>query len=92
MNSICRDRKELKSLIVLTKQTDSVYLEKRNIPKEYNPTGAYDFSAWKAEFTKAKDVYEKLHEDLLYTDEKQRFDDAVKAFEQINSLLTEIGE
>ena len=92
LQSFLQDRKELKSLIVLTKQTDSVYLEKRNIPKEYNPTGAYDFSAWKAEFTKAKDVYEKLHEDLLYTDEKQRFDDAVKAFEQINSLLTEIGE
>lgn len=87
-----QDRKKLKRLIVLTKQTDSVYLEKRNIPKEYNPTRAYDFSSWKSEFTKAKDVYEKLHEDLLYTDEKQRFDDAVKAFEQINIILTEIGE
>ena len=87
-----QDRKELKRLIVLTKQTDSVYLEKRNIPKEYDPTGAYNFLAWKTEFTKAKDVYEKLHEDLLYTDEKQRFDDAVKAFEQINFILSEIGE
>ena len=87
-----QNRKELKRLIGLTKQTDSEYLEKRIIPKEYDPTGVYDFSTWKEEFTKAKDVYEKLHEDLLYTDEKQRFDDAVKAFEQINYILTEIGE
>lgn len=87
-----QDRKELQRLIVLVKQTDSVYLEKRSIPKEYDPSGAYDFPAWKGEFTKAKDVYEKLHEDLLYTDEKQHFDDAVKAFEYINYILTEIGE
>ena len=87
-----QDCKELKRLIVLTKQTDSVYLEKRDIPKEYDPTGAYDFPAWKLEFAKAKNVYERLHEDLLYTDEKQRFDDAVKAFEEIDSILTEIGE
>ena len=87
-----QNRKELKRLIGLTKQTDSEYLEKRNIPKEYDPAGVYNFSTWKEAFTTAKDVYEKLHEDLLYTDEKQRFDDAVNAFEQINSILTEIGE
>ena len=57
-----------------------------------DPTGAYDFPAWKAEFARAKDIYEKLHEDLLYTDEKQRFDDAVKAFERIDTILTDIGE
>ena len=41
---------------------------------------------------KAGTVYEKLHEELLYTDEKQRFDDALCVFEQINSLLIEIDE
>ena len=41
---------------------------------------------------KAKETYERLHEDLLYTDEKQRFSDAINAFEQINAILTEIGE
>ena len=85
-------REELKRLIGLTKQTDYVYLEKRSIPKEYDPTEAYDFPMWKAEFSKARDVYERLHEELLYTDEKQSFDHAVEAFEQINSILTEIGE
>ena len=83
---------ELKRLLRLTKQTDSMYLEKRNIPENYHPTGAFDFTAWKSEFMKAKDAYERLHEDLLYTDEKQIFDDAVDTFEKLNNLFCEIGE
>ena len=43
-------------------------------------------------FMKAKDAYERLHEDLLYTDEKQIFDDAVNAFEKLNNLFCEMGE
>ncbi|MBR5618396.1 MAG: nucleotidyl transferase AbiEii/AbiGii toxin family protein [Clostridia bacterium] len=83
---------KLKRLIVLTKQTDSVYLEKRNIPENYDPTGAFGFSKWRQDFMTAKDAYEHLHEDLLYTDEKQIFEDAIKTFEQIDAVLTAIGE
>ncbi len=36
--------------------------------------------------------YGNLHKDLLYTDEPQNFDDAVKIFEEIDSLLREINE
>lgn len=86
------DKKELKRLVGLTKQTDSVYLEKRNIPKGFDPTGDYDFSAWKNAFIKAKDVYEHLHEELLYTDEKQDFNVALAAFEKIDAILKSIGE
>ena len=86
------NKDELQRLMELTKQTDSVYLEKRNIPENYDPTGAFGFALWKAEFMTAKDTYEHLHEDLLYTDEKQNFDEAVSVFEQINELLTQIGE
>lgn len=86
------NKDELKRLMELTKQTDSVYLEKRNIPKNYDPTGAFGLALWKAEFMKAKDPYEHLHEDLLYTDERQNFDDAVSVFEQIDELLRQIGE
>lgn len=92
VQSFLRKREELKRLVALTKRTDSVYLEKRNMPKSYNPAEAYDFPKWKAQFVRAKGVYEKLHEDLLYTDEKQQFDDAVKAFEWVNQILAEIGE
>lgn len=88
-----QDSKELKRLITLTKETDSVYLEKRNIPENYDPTGAYDFPAWKNCFDDdIRSIYERLHEDLLYTDEKQEFDVAVQTFERISALFAEIGE
>ena len=86
------NKDELKRLIVLTKQTDSVYLEKRNIPENYDPTGAFGFSKWRQELMTAKDAYEHLHEELLYTDEKQIFEDAIKTFEHIDAILTAIGE
>lgn len=88
-----KDKEELKRLIVLTKETDSIYLEKRNLPENYNPTGAYDFPMWRDCFdNEVRSAYEHLHEDLLYTDEKQNFDDAINTFERISTLLAEIGE
>ena len=87
------DKSELKRLIRATKETDSYYLEKRGITKEYNPKGAYDFDSWKQYFTsQIRSRYETLHKDLLYTDEQQKFDDALYAFSEINKIFTEIGE
>ena len=79
-------------MIVLTKKTDAFYLEKRSIPREYNPTDAFDFLSWETEFAKARKIYEHLHENLLYTDEKQHFEEAFHVFDQINIILTSIGE
>lgn len=88
-----QDKDELKRLICLTKETDSVYLEKRNIPKEYNPLSAYDFPSWKNHFdNNIRSIYEHLHETLLYTDEKQSFDKAIQVFDSIDQVLSEIGE
>lgn len=39
-----------------------------------------------------ENVYENLHKDLLYTDEKQKFEDALSVFEKIDVRLKEIGE
>lgn len=87
------NKSELKRIIEITKQTDSYYLQKRNISKEYNPTGAYDFESWKHYLDdKVRSEYENLHKDLLYTDEKQSFDDAIKAFESMSRILESIGE
>ena len=84
---------ELKRLIGITKDTDSYYLEKRNISKEYNPTGAYDFDSWKKYFDdRIRATYENLHVDLLYTDKRQDFDEALDAFDKINKILKCIGE
>lgn len=92
IQAFLNNKDELKRLIDLTKKTDSVYLEKRNIPETYDPTGPFGFDAWKSDFLAAKDAYEHLHEELLYTDEKQSFEDAIKTFEQIDDILQEIGE
>ena len=87
------DRDELKRLIDITKQTDSYYFEKRNISKEYNPVGAYDFDSWKHSLNEqVRETYENLHKELLYTDEQQNFEDAISVFFEINNILKYIGE
>ena len=87
------DTDELKCLMKMTKDTDSYYLGKRNICKEYDPTKAYDFESWKDYFTvEIRNVYENLHKELLYTDEKQKFEDALKVFGEIDTSLKAIGE
>lgn len=87
------DKESLKHLVDLTKKTDSFYIGRRNISADYNPTGSYDFESWKMFFdSEIRSIYEGLHTTLLYTDEKQDFDEAVTVFEKINSILFEIGE
>ncbi len=87
------DKDELKRIVRLTKETDSFYLEKRNINKEYNPLSAYDFSSWEHYLgNNVKERYETLHEDLLYTKEKQDFARAIAAFKEISRLLANIQE
>lgn len=34
----------------------------------------------------------RLHEDLLYTNEKQNFDDVLSTFKRISEIFAEIGE
>ena len=87
------DKAELKRLIRLTKETDSYYLEKRGISKEYDPTGLYDFNGWRAYLNDdIRKAYGSLHKELLYTDEKQDFDDALRVFEEIDGILRDIGD
>ena len=87
------DKAELKRLIAITKQTDSYYLEKRNISQEYDPNGAYDFESWSCYLNEqVRSVYENLHKELLYTDEQQNFDDAIATFSEISNVLKGVGE
>ena len=84
---------ELKRLLQITKESDSFYLEKRNISGDYNPCATYDFPSWRAYLDEnARDAYESLHETLLYTDEVQDFQRAVETFEEINHIFAVIGE
>ncbi len=87
------NKDELKRLIQVTKETDSYYLEKREIPKDYDPKSAYDFNSWKQKFTSQIRLrYETLHKDLLYTNEQQNFDEALNTFNELNIIFKEIDE
>lgn len=93
IQTFLKDKETLKNIIQATKKTDIIYLEKRNISQNYNSSEAYDFDSWKHYFNdEIKSRYERLHEDLLYTNEKQNFDDAIEAFTEINDVFNEIGE
>lgn len=93
IQAFLEDKDELKRLIDITKQTDSYYLEKRNISEEYDPIGGYDFDSWKLYLNgRVRSTYENLHKELLYTDKQQSFDDALGAFAEINEILKGIGE
>ncbi len=93
IKSFLLDKEELKNLIQKTKNTDKYYMEKRNIGKEYNALGAYDFDSWKNYLDgEVKDSYENLHIDLLFTEEKQNFHEAIQVFAEINTILKDIGE
>lgn len=88
-----RNTVQLKQLLKLTKETDSFYLQKRDISEEYDPLGAYDFEDWKQYFNdEIRGRYETLHEDLLYTSNRQNFEKAIQAFEFISGLFASIGE
>ena len=88
-----KDTEHLKQLLSLTKETDSFYLQKRNISEEYDPMRAYAFENWKQYFNdEIRSRYETLHEDLLYTSDRQSFKKAIQAFEFISQLFASIGE
>lgn len=93
IQSFVEDQATFKTIVRLTKDTDSIYLEKRDIPAEYNPLEEYDFEKWVDKFNIGiKSNYEKLHLNLLYTDEKQNFEEAIETFRKINFILKGINE
>ena len=88
-----QDKKQLKMILKLTKETDSYYLVKRDLPKEYNPLGSYDFERWIHKLDKKiKNRYETLHLDLLYTDQKQDFALAKSILKKVNTFFLAIDE
>lgn len=84
---------ELKDLLNLTKSTDGYYINKRKNHKEdYRPDSAFEFEKWRSSFDtkEIREIYEGLHIDLLYTNERQKFDKAVEVFEQIDRILKSV--
>lgn len=88
------DSAELKRIVGLTKKMDIEYLEKRTRTDVYDPVEKFNFDTWKEAFSSSeiKTRYESLHDDLLYTDKKQDFREAIKAFEKIDEIFSGINE
>ena len=92
-NFLYNNEEELRRLIRITKETDTFYLTRRGITKEYDPDGSYAFETWKYHLDEqTRENYESLHNDLLYTDEKQDFKEALIVFQAVSDRLREIGE
>lgn len=88
-----KDKSQLKRIVKLTKETDSFYLTKRNIPIDFDPVGPYNFNSWYHKITnETKRNYESLHLQLLYTNKKQDFEIAIKILREINEILISIEE
>ncbi len=93
IQSFLLNKEDVKNIVTRTKETDSYYLLKRSLPKEYDPKGLYDFNSWKHLLNEdVRSLYESLHENLLYTNEMQDFDEAISTFEKINNILKTIEE
>lgn len=87
------DKARLKDIIKITKETDSFYLTKRKNSPVYNSLEFFNFHEWKQKFNdETKANYEKLHESILYSKEKQNIDEALTVFETINILFIGLDE
>ncbi len=68
-------------------------MNRKNRPPEFNPTGDYDFQSWEYYFSaEVKTNYELLHTNLLYTNNKQDWDEVFKIFTKIDNIFKDINE
>lgn len=87
------DQSKLKKLVVDVKQSCQVYIESTLGGQLFDARDSFAYETWKDRFNQdIRSVYEKLHLDLLYTNQVQDFNEAILCFEFINSVFIEIGE
>lgn len=89
IQSLFLNREQLKLIISYAESASAFYVLKRGKTDNESLYGLYGFERWQTDFNKpqVRKAYEKLHEELLYTNEKQSFDVAIQTFETINEKL-----
>lgn len=93
LNVIGIERTFIDKIMSVKRHAISFYMNRRNISKEYNPLGAYGFDKWRNCFDgPVRTNYEHLHDNLLYSDEKQSLDKAISVFTEVDRIMREIGE
>lgn len=92
IKSLFIDKEKLKHIIGYAMSASAFYVAKRGKKNIESLYGRYRFEEWKSYFDQppVRKAYESLHEDLLYTNEKQSFDVAIQTFEEINEQLNKL--
>lgn len=88
------DKNRFKQLSQLIKSTDAEYLSGKRECNVYIPNGNFDYELWRSNLDNQilRENYERLHKELLYTDEKQKLSEALNVLEEIGNLFVESGE
>lgn len=93
IQKLLNDKESLKKIVRITKETDSSYLSKRGLSNKYNPNEPYNFETFKKNINQEViSNYERLHESLLYTNQKQDWKQAEQVFSKINNFFKAIDE
>lgn len=94
VQAFVNDTEKFKELVQIVKTTDSEYLNGKRLCLYYHPNEEFNYKDWQNKLNNAelKRRYERLHKDLLYTDEKQNFDDVLIVMEEIAERFNTIGE
>ncbi len=88
-----KNKNELKNIMKETKENDHFYFEKRNMKPKYEATNPYDYDSWKNLINQLSiQNYERLHIDLLYTNQKQHIEEALNTLAEISKLLKSLEE
>lgn len=92
--SFVAEKDGFKKLIQLVKATDKEYLNGKRSCEYYHPQEKFNYALWvnKLNDKELRKRYERLHEELLYTNEKQNFDDVLNVMEQIGHAFEAVGE
>ena len=84
-----QDIEQLRVIIGYAEESSKFYVTKRSLNTEEDLFGLYNFTDWRSKINQPhiRKAYETLHEELLYTDEKQSFNEALKTLEAIDETL-----
>ncbi len=88
------DENRFKQISNLIKTTDAEYLSGKRECNIYVPDSNFNFVDWKHKLDNRilKDNYERLHEELLYTNEKQQYSVALRVLNEIGRVFSKCGE
>lgn len=94
IKSFVENVERFKEITQLIKNTDAEYLSGKRECSAYVPQSSFGYAEWKEKLNNAglKENYERLHEELLYTDKKQYFKDALVVLEEIGTIFENCGE